>query len=242
MNQKTILYSSITIISLILAYFLFLPSNQRNRNNSDSRFSGNQSPRISSNGSSKEALISESNDSSLFDSENGFLDFSGSLDSDTNESSKKNSNNNTNSTSPEERARRRQLAIEKFTELAKLFPNNRYIPKKLSPEEEALQTKRDAAMNSLYDRVIAGDELNANEKAYFFQNKKLESAEKLELLDYVQVTLEGRSALSDTTKKVLDSRKNSIQGRLSTYENEWKEATKLGGSETNFLPPDLSEY
>ncbi|WCL47681.1 hypothetical protein [Leptospira sp. GIMC2001] len=236
MNQKTILYSLITIISLILAYFLFLPSNQKKRNADGSL----ESAKDVNYSNSREALLSEKKDSSLFDSENGFLDFSSSSTLDTQSSSSNPSN--PIAITPEERARRKQLAIDKFQNLAKVFPNNRYIPRKLTPEQEASQKKREAAMNSLYERVLYGDELNPDEKIYFYQNKRLESTEKLELLDYVKTTFEQRNGFSETTKNLLESKKDSIQKRLATYENELNDAVKLGGSEGNYTPPELSEY
>lgn len=229
MNQRTIVYILITITALILSYFLFSTSDSKRNNDKFSSSRTDSSGRNIQDGRS--AVESEFNDKSLFDGESGFLDFSGVGNDDDRASGKK---YDTAGLSPEERAKRRELVIEKYAELAKQFPKNRYIPRKYTPEEEEAIKERDANMNYLQERLLSNDELSPNERAYFYSNKLDETNEKLEILSFAVKKLTEVGSLPEESQKLIDERMASIQKRKNMYNQEVEAASKEGGSRDNF--------
>ncbi|MCC5813466.1 MAG: hypothetical protein JJT78_01810 [Leptospira sp.] len=230
MNQKSIIYIGITTIALLLAYFMFSTSDNKKKEGRDAMSSNTYQSGQYKEG--RDALASERNDKSIFDENNGFLDFSGVREEDDGNS--KNKKHDVAGLSPEERAKRRELVIEKYSELAKQFPKNRYIPRKYTPEEEEAIKERDANMNYLQERLLSNDSLTPNEKAYFYANKQDESKEKLELMNYSIEKLTEANALPESSKKLVDERIASIQKRLEVYDKEYQQATEEGGSKENF--------
>lgn len=231
-NQKTILYMGIIGVSLLLSYILFSPSENRSRNSSrDLDASAKSYP------SGRDALIADGKDSSLFDSQSGFLDFSkgqSPVGGEKTQPTAQTPVHDTAGISPEERARRRELVIQKFEHLAEKFPNNRYLPRKRSPEEEAEFRKTEENMGLLLDRIVSGDNLTPNERAYFYNQKQLESQEKLEILEYANKQLVESGYLPQESQEMVKERMASIQARLKTYQAELQSATQEGGSPSSW--------
>lgn len=232
MNQKTILYTSISVVALFLAYLMFSGSDKESDPDKGKESTTSQ---VGNNSYSdpRSALESELNDKSLFDSGSGFLDFSG-VEPEEEKSAEKSDYYDPAGISKEERERRRKLVIEKYSQLAKQFPNNRYIPRKYSPEEEEENKRRSANMNYLQERILSNDELTPNEQAYFFENKKQESVEKLEILEYSMKKLTEANALPEKSRKLVEDRIRSIQGRMEVYDKELNSAVQEGGDPKNF--------
>ena len=226
--KKIILYSSIVSISLILAYLLFSKSdNSKNNLRDKNSLSANYNYT-----SGREALSSEKNDSSLFDSENGFLEFSANQEEKTDKDSE--IPYDPAKISPEERERRRKLAIEKFKPLVAIFPNNRYIPREKTEEELAKENRRNEIMNSMQDRILDGDELTSDESLYFYSEKKQELNEKLEILNYAKEKLYTNANTNSTTSDFLKRRFESLQSREVAYNKEIQIAKDKGADLKNF--------
>ncbi len=229
MNRKTQLYIVTSFATILLAYILF-------QNPEESQQSKSENPNAMQSGATfrtaKEAIEIESKESSLFEEKNGFLDFSGVA------SEEPRKDPASSEISEEERERRRKLVIEKYRELAKLFPKNRYIPREYTPAEQEEIERRDANMNYLQERILANDTLTPNESAYFYANKLEETKEKLEIIDYALKKLTEVGALNEASRKIIEERMTSIQSRSKIYSQELEKAIAKGGNPKDFDSSD----
>jgi ribosome assembly protein YihI (activator of Der GTPase) len=221
--QKSILFSGIAILVAGLFYILFAsnltdttPTSVEEDHKTSSHYN-----------SGTDAIHEEEKDSSLFDGNNGFLDFSSVGIEEV-------SNSEPAPISPAEKAKRRALVIESYKPLAKLFPKNRYIPRKLTKEEEEKKIRTEENMAYLQDRLLAGESLSPTEKAYYYSQKVEESNEKLEILNYATKELLDKGNLPENSKKMIEERINSINQRLGIYKEETESAEKLGGKAEDF--------
>lgn len=207
-----------------MAFYLLISNKEEEKtSNSKKSYSSNQSI-------AREAIQKDSLESSLFDSNSGFLDFSGVGD---------NSQSyplTTQNLTEEEKEKRRKLLIEKYKELAERFPGNRFIPREYTPEEKEKMERREANMNFLTEKIISGEELTPNEQAYFYFNKLEEIKEKLEIIEYAKKKFEEDGILNETTRKIIDERLNSIMERRKIYNQELESAKRNGGSEEAYDP------
>ncbi|MCZ8237443.1 MAG: hypothetical protein O9346_07580 [Leptospiraceae bacterium] len=226
--KKVLLYTIIVCVSLVLAYMLFSKS-ETNK----SKLARNESQARNSYTNGRDALVSEKSEGSLFDANNGFLEFS---DKESEESaiSDKAYEYDPARISPEERARRKKLAIEKYKPLAELFPKNRYIPREKTDKELAKEKRRNEIMDSLQDRIITGEELTSDESLFFYSEKKQELAEKLEILNYAKEKLNINPNTNSVTNDILTKRFESIQSRNEAYSKEIDSAKEKGGDLKNF--------
>lgn len=221
--KKNLILISIAVLVLMAFYLLISNKEEEKTSNSKKSYSSNQSI-------AREAIQKDSLESSLFDSNSGFLDFSGVGD---------NSQSyplTTQNLTEEEKEKRRKLLIEKYKELAERFPGNRFIPREYTPEEKEKMERREANMNFLTEKIISGEELTPNEQAYFYFNKLEEIKEKLEIIEYAKKKFEEDGILNETTRKIIDERLNSILERRKIYNQELESAKRNGGSEEAYDP------
>lgn len=221
--KKNLILISIAVLVLMAFYLLISNKEEEKTSNSKKSYSSNQSI-------AREAIQKDSLESSLFDSNSGFLDFSGVGD---------NSQSyplTTQNLTEEEKEKRRKLLIEKYKELAERFPGNRFIPREYTPEEKEKMERREANMNFLTEKIISGEELTPNEQAYFYFNKLEEIKEKLEIIEYAKKKFEEDGILNETTRKIIDERLNSIMERRKIYNQELESAKRNGGSEEAYDP------
>lgn len=221
--QKSLLYSGIAILIASLLYILF----STDSTNTSQSFNENSKKSSSRYSTGREAIHEEQKDSSLFDGNNKFLDFSS---VGTEEDSKP----EPQTISPEEKARRRALVIESYKPLVKIFPKNRYIPRLLNKEEEEKRIRTEENMAYLQDRILSGENLSPTEKAYYYSQKVEESNEKLEILNYATKELLEKGHLPESSKKMIEERINSINQRLGIYMEETKSAKEEGGKPEDF--------
>ncbi|PJZ70779.1 hypothetical protein CH373_07650 [Leptospira perolatii] len=178
MNKRYLIYGILAFLAIVLIY-LFLPTDEINESSSVLQ------------GGLSEGNVAR-REESIFESQNGFLDFSGSAEegSSQSESSTSDSSNKTeqksywDKLSPAEKTKLYEQMYERFKPLAEKFPNNKLIPRKLSQEETDKRKEEEDHYYQIQGDLLERREVSKDDMSYYLDTKLKKSDDMLEVLRY----------------------------------------------------------
>ncbi|TGK20103.1 hypothetical protein EHO61_06255 [Leptospira fluminis] len=175
MNRRILFLSLISFLVLALVYFGFfwIPAEAEKE---ETVLQGGLSRRTVSSG-----------EGSLFDGSSDFVHFQEPTEETETDHDGKTAAAGTSSESDrneEERAKLLEQSYERFKPLADRFPNNRMIPKKLSPEETAKRREEETRYDSIQSDLLEKREVLKEDLSFYLNEKLKRSDDMLEILKY----------------------------------------------------------
>ncbi|EQA35891.1 hypothetical protein LEP1GSC047_0280 [Leptospira inadai serovar Lyme str. 10] len=159
---------------------------------------------------------------SLFESSSGFVDFSGTTEEkavDPNEPRlPEEKKSYLDKLSEEDRAKLYEQMYERFKPLADRFPDNRFIPRKISSEEAAKRKEEEDHYYRIQSDLLDRREVSKEDMNFFLDTKLKRSDDMLEILKYSMENFEkssgsDRSANSEYGKIVRERIENIEKSR-----------------------------